>query len=165
MPKPDPDDRQYLDRAIAAWNEWKAPHFRSFYPAANDVKRLWAVALSADWHGSGIAKMERLLTLLPKAIEQASRMPAFSARATFWTICKDAKGLERLAGGIVPGRPEEIEAYNAQVLRVYLPEDTMILVRGLAARVGGNPSSLVADIIEAWVAQDESSWGPEEPRT
>jgi hypothetical protein len=68
-----------------------------------------------------------------------------------------------LAGGIVPGRPEEIEAYNAQVLRVYLPEDTMILVRGLAARVGGNPSSLVADIIEAWVAQDESSWGPEEP--
>ena len=163
MGKPNPDDRQYLDRAIAAWVEWKAPHFRTYKPAANDVKRLWAVALSADWAGSGIAKMERLLLLLPKAIEQASRMPAFSARATFWTICKDAKGLERLAGGIVPGRVHEIEDYDSQILRVNLPEDTMILVRGLAARVGGNPSSLVADIIEAWVAQDTTDWGPTEP--
>ena len=151
MPKPDPDDRQYLDRAIAAWNEWKAPHFRSFYPAANDVKRLWAVALSADWHGSGIAKMERLLTLLPKAIEQASRMPAFSARATFWTICKDAKGLERLAGGIVPGRLEEIEDYDAQVLRVRMPEATLILLRGEAKRLETSPSLLVAQIVEDWI--------------
>jgi hypothetical protein len=151
MPKPDPDDRQYLDRAIAAWNEWKAPHFRSFYPAANDVKRLWAVALSADWHGSGNAKMERLLTLLPKAIEQASRMPAFSARATFWTICKDAKGLERLAGGIVPGRPEEIEDYDAQVLRVRMPEATLILLRGEAKRLETSPSLLVARIVEDWI--------------
>jgi len=151
MPRPDPDDRQYLDRAIAAWNEWKAPHFRSFYPAANDVKRLWAVALSADWHGSGIAKMERLLTLLPKAIEQASRMPAFSARATFWTICKDAKGLERLAGGIVPGRLEEIEDYDAQVLRVRMPEATLILLRGEAKRLETSPSLLVARIVEDWI--------------
>ena len=78
MPKPDPDDTSHLDRAIAIWNEFKADHFRSHYPKPNDAKRLWAIALSADWRGNGTQKMERLLQLLPLAIEQAARTPAFS---------------------------------------------------------------------------------------
>jgi len=162
MPKPDPDDTSHLDRAIAAWNEFKADHFRSYNPKPNDAKRLWAVALSADWRGNGTQKMERLLQLLPLAIEQAARTPAFSSRTTLWTVCKTASGIERLAGGIALTDYDEITAYNDQILRIKLPEDTMILVRGLAKRLNGNPSALVADILEAWVEQDQSDWGPDD---
>ena len=90
---------------------------------------------------------------LPSAsgTDRALTSAAFSARATFWTICKDAKGLERLAGGIVPGRLEEIEDYDAQVLRVRMPEATLILLRGEAKRLETSPSLLVARIVEDWI--------------
>ena len=163
MPKPDPEDRQYLDRAIAAWNEYKADYFRSYHAGTNDVKRLWAVALSSDWHGSGISRMERLVTLLPKAIEHAARMPLFGARTTLWTICKEAKGVERLAGGVCPATYEEIVQYDRQVLRVRLSEASLLLVQEIARRKGQLPSVLVGDIVEAWVEQDTTvHWGPDD---
>jgi len=152
MAKPDPDDTIYIDRAVAAWEEWKAPHFRSFMASTNDAKRLWAIVLSSDWPGSGVSRMERLLTLLPKAIEQAARMPVFGARTTLWTVCKSAAGVERLAHGTVPADYEELQEYDAQVLRVRMPEDTLILLRGEARRLGTSPSLLVARIIEEWAA-------------
>jgi len=163
MVKPDADDRQYLDRAIAAWNQFKQPFWRSYEPGTNDVKRLWAVALGSNWRGSGLERMEHLLTLLPLAIEQAAKLPAFGARTTLWAVCRDAKGIERLAGGIYAITDQDtIDQYNEQIVRVRLPGPTIILLHAMAKRKRTLVSRLVAEIIEAWVEQDPHSWGPDE---
>lgn len=157
--KPDPDDCFYLDQAVAAWNEFKLDHWRQYEPKPTDAKRLWAVALGADWKGSGATKMERLIGLLPKAIEQAARHSAFSsARTTLWTIASSAAGVERLANGILAGtNPED---YDRQILRIKPAEMTLTVVRNCAKRLGISPSSLVDQIIEIWIAREYEPLDP-----
>ncbi len=99
--------------------------------------------------------MERLLALLPRAVEQAARLELyFTARTTVWTILRSAEGLERLAGGIVPGesgRGWESGNYDEQVLRMRLDEDVIAFVRAIATMQNISASEVVAGIIEAFV--------------
>jgi hypothetical protein len=145
-------DEEILQAATAAWEEFKTEYWRSWHSSDNNngAKRLWAIALSSNWKLSSAAKMKHLLRLLPLAIEQAARLPAFaSARTTFWTICRDPAGLERLAGGVYATNDRDaIRLYESQVMRLRLPEETLILVRAVAAARGITCSALVAEIIE-----------------
>lgn len=123
---------EFIDKAAQLWAELKRDDFRSYEARTSrkaDEKRLWAITLSSDWAGNGLQKMQRLLTLLARAIETAVRSPLFNSRTTLWTVCRTAEGLEHLAAGVVPGdgggRGWERGIYDDQVLRVKLPEDTL----------------------------------------
>lgn len=153
------DTTEYIERAALIWAEMKRDDFRSYEPRsskASDQKKLWAIVYSADWYGTASQKMERLLTLLPRAIETAARSPLFNARTTLWSVLRSPAGLERLAGGIVPGecgRGWESGQYNDQVIRLRLDEDTIAYVRAEAENQGLSCSALVARIIEQWLEQ------------
>ena len=156
--KPNTNSTEFIDRAAMIWHEWKRDDFRSYEPRSSraaDAKRLWAIVYSADWKGSAGQKMERLLTLLPRAIETAARSPLFNARTTLWSVLRSPEGLERLAGGIVPaesGRGWESGIYDEQVIRLRLDEDTVAYVRAEAENQGLSCSALVMRIIELWLA-------------
>ena len=127
MAKPDPTDRQYLDRFLASYREFKAPYFREYQAKPTDVKRLWALVLNSPWRGSGIERMERLLTLWPLAVEMAARTVAFPATTGIWHLAQSAEGIERLSGGIVPGTIDEVKQYARQVVRVRLESGQIAL--------------------------------------
>lgn len=152
MPPKQFTDEEILQSAISSWEEFKADYWRSWHSSnnSNAVKRLWAVALSSNWKLSSGAKMQHLLRLLPLAIEHAAKLPAFaSARTTFWTICHAPAGLEQLAAGIyATSARDAIKLYESQILRLRLPEETLILIRAVAAARGVTCSALVAEIIE-----------------
>lgn len=153
------DTTEYIDRAALIWAEMKRDDFRSYEPRSSklsDQKKLWAIVYSADWHGTASQKMERLLTLLPRAIETAARSPLFNARTTLWSVLRSPEGLERLAGGIVPGeggRGWECGRYDEQVIRLKMDEDTIAFIRAEANNHGLSCSALVALIIERWLEQ------------
>lgn len=150
---------EYIDRAALIWSEWKRSDFRSYEPRtsrAADNKKLWAIVYSADWSGNAGQKMERLLTLLPRAIETAARSPLFNSRTTLWSVLRTAEGLERLASGIVPGevgRGWESGIYDWQVLRLKLPDDAMAYISAEAENQGLSRSALVTRIIEWWLEE------------
>ena len=152
MPPKQLSDEEILQAATAAWEEFKTDYWRSWHSSdnTNGVKRLWAVALSSNWKLSSAAKMQHLLRLLPLAIEQAAKLPAFaSARTTFWTICRDPAGLERLAGGVYATNDRDaIKLYESQIMRLRLADETLILIRAVAATRGVTCSALVAEIVE-----------------
>ena len=152
----------YIDQMADIWDEWKAPHWRAYEPRssrATDEKRLWAVALSSSWGKTGAAKMQRLLTLFPRAVECAAPMPAFGARTTIWSLLRSAEGVELLANGVVPsetGRGWTSGNYEEQVIRLRLPEDSIAFVRAEAVSRGLRPSAFVTQIVEQWVAANGS---------
>ena len=94
--------------------------------------------------------MRHLLKLLPLAIEQAAKHPAFaSARTTIWTVLRESKGMDRLAGGVYGETDRDrIRLYSEQVLRLRLPEETILLVNAVARAREITPSTLVTEIIE-----------------
>ena len=156
------DTTEFIERAAQIWMEMKRDDFRSYEPRtskASDQKKLWAIVYSADWRGNASEKMERLLTLLPRAIETAARSPLFNSRTTLWSVLRTPEGLERLAGGIVPGesgRGWESGQYDQQVLRIKLDEDLLAYVRAEAENQGLSCSALTARIIENWL--DQIDW-------
>jgi hypothetical protein len=154
------NETEYIDRAAAAWAEFKQPHWREYTPRssrATDQRRLFAIAYASDWPGGIKQRMERLLTLLPRAIEQAARLTAFgSARTTLWSILRSADGIERLAGGIVPGESGpgwDSGVYDEQIIRLRLEEDTIAYIRAQSEVEGLSCSALTARIIEQWLEQ------------
>lgn len=149
MPQHYSDGSEYLEEAVNAWTEFRRQDWRIYDKKPNDLKRLWAVALGSDWQGSGKDKMRRLLDYLPHAIQQASLIPAFSSRTTLWTILNSAAGVQRLAEGKTAATYSEVEQYKRQVLQVRLPEETILLLKGEAAKQGKLPSILVGEIIES----------------
>lgn len=151
---------EYIDRAAQLWAEFKREDFRSYTPRSSrssDEKRLWAIVYSADWSGTAAQKMERLLTLLPRATEQMARSPLFGSRTNIWTALKNPAGLERLAGGIVPGesgRGWESGEYDAQVIRLRLDEPTIAYLRAKAELEGLSCSALVEKIVDYWLEHE-----------
>ncbi|WP_216918807.1 hypothetical protein [Synechococcus sp. CCAP 1479/9] len=156
-------DGAFLDRLARSYGEFKADNWRTYEPKPADERRLWAIVYGAQWPGTARLRMERLLALAPLAIEQASRLAAFSSsRTTLWTICRSADGLERLAGGLDPGttgRGWEVSGTD-RILRVKLPDDGHAAIHALAATDGISPSQLVALLIEAHLLHH----GPGAPR-
>ena len=152
MPPKQFTDEEILQAATSSWEEFKADHWRSWHSSdnSNGAKRLWAIALSSNWKLTSGAKMHHLLRLLPLAIEQAAKLPAFaSARTTFWTICRDPAGLERLASGIYATSDRDtIKLYQSQIMRLRLADETLILIRAVAATRGVTCSALVTEIVE-----------------
>lgn len=152
------DTTEYIERAAQIYAEFKHPTWREYQPRqskAADQRKLFAIALNSDWRGNSTAKINHLLKLLPRAVEQAARMEVwFNSRTTIWSCCRSAQGLERLAGGIVPGesgRGWDAGDYDAQVIRIRLPEDLVSYVRAEAENQGLSCSALVTRIIENWL--------------
>ena len=152
-----PTNTSYIDRAAQIWAEYKREDFRTYEPRSSrvaDEKRLWAICYAADWSGNAKQKMERLLKLFPRAIEQMGRSPLFSSRTTIWTALKSPEGLERLANGIVPGeagRGWESGIYDEQVIRLRLDEPTVCYLRNEAEVQGLSCSALLATIVDWWL--------------
>ncbi len=147
---------EFIARLAQSYAEFRHDLWRAYEPKPADEKRLWALCFAADWAGTPRQRMERLLTLAPLAIEQASRLAAFSsARTTVWSIVRSAEGVERLAGGLDPGtsgRGWEV-AGTDRILRIKLSDEAHATIHALATADGISPSALVGLLIEAHVLQ------------
>ena len=69
-------------------------------------------------------------------------------------MLRSSEGLERLAGGIVPGetgRGWECARYDEQVIRLKMDEDTIAYLRAEADSHGMTCSMLLGLIVERWL--------------
>ena len=145
----------YITRAAAIWAEHRHSLWQSYDPAPADEKRLWAIVFAADWAGTPAERMERLLELLPLAVIAAGRLPAFiTGRVSFWSICRSAAGIERLAGGLAVESDTRgrWDCEGRVVVWASLPPDQGAALLAMAQANGISTSAVIGRLIELYLA-------------